>query len=260
MVNSENDHAAEHIERRHKRHQFFTHTCNGFYAAEYYERSENSNDNTNDPGIDTEIGITYFRNGVYLSCTADSKGSESREYRENHSQPFHVQPALQRVHGAALHTAVRCLHTVFYRDQGLSIFGSDTEHTGQPAPEYGSGAAKGDSCSNADDIPRSDRGRQRGCQGSELAYFAVSALLFCDRKGNPFCNRLPLDEPGPDRQEHMSSKQKSNHAPAPYEIIDRLDHTVNLVIHCTVLLTLISQLISSQAVLLIRSARSADCF
>ena len=77
MVNSENDHAAEHIERRHKRHQFFTHTCNGFYTAEYYERSENSNDNTNDPGIDTEIGITYFRNGVYLSCTADSKGSES---------------------------------------------------------------------------------------------------------------------------------------------------------------------------------------
>ena len=44
------------------------------------------------------------------------------------------------------------------------------------------------------------------------------------------------------------------------EIIDRLDHTVNLVIHCTVLLTLISQLISSQTVLLIRSARSADCF
>ena len=117
MIDHKNNYTTYHIKGSHKRHQFFTYICNTLDATKDYKCCQNSNHNSHNPWLNIKIIIAHFRNGIYLRRTSDSKRGKPGKNREEHSQPFHIQPAFQSVHSSALHTPVSRLDTIFYSNK-----------------------------------------------------------------------------------------------------------------------------------------------
>ena len=163
-----------------------------------------------------------FRNRsdrIDLCRAPDSKGCESSEQRKYNAKPLHIQASFKGIHGAALHTAVLCLHSVLYSDQRFRIFCRDSEYTGQPAPQNSTRSAERNGCAHADDISGSDRRRQCSCQSAKGGNLTFCIRIFRNRKLDPFADGFSLDETGTDRHEYMRSEKQNYHPPSPDKAI-----------------------------------------
>ena len=85
-------------------------------------------------GNEGDVGFYDLGDSVDLGAAADAEGGQSGKQGEDDAQPLHIQAALQSVHGAALHPAVRGFNAVLDGDQRFGILGGDAEHAGEPAP------------------------------------------------------------------------------------------------------------------------------
>ena len=80
-----------------------------------------------------------------------------------------------------------------------------------------------------DNVIGSDRRGKCGSKRLKLADFAVCAFFFCYRKRDSFCNRFVLDKFGTNCQKNVSSQQKNNHSPSPYEVVKSADNRIQTV-------------------------------
>ena len=129
-----------------------------------------------------------------------------------------MESSLQRVHGSALEASVCGPDAVFGGDQRFRVGGSHTEDSGEPAPEDGAGAAKGDGRPHADDVSGAERRGKGSGEGGERADAAVRSCAA--RKGETDCQgQLSLDEPGLPGQEKVGAGQEEDHGKAPEKLI-----------------------------------------
>src|SRR5699024_6285692 len=110
---------SKYIENRHERHKLLADARYRLDPAENDERGQSCDYDADDPGLDPQVVITYLGDGIHLSRTADPERGKSGKHGKDYAKPLHVQPAVKRIHGAALHTSVLCLHAVFHGDQSL---------------------------------------------------------------------------------------------------------------------------------------------
>lgn len=76
VVDAEDDDASEHIERRHERHELFTHTRNGAHAAEDHKACQGRDHDADSERRDVEIRVHDGRDGVHLNAAPDAEGGK----------------------------------------------------------------------------------------------------------------------------------------------------------------------------------------
>ena len=164
--------------------------------------------------------MNHVGDGVALHGAARAEGGQHREGGEDHRQPFPAKAPFDGIHGTAYDGAGLAPGTVLHRQQGLTVFGGDAEHAGEPAPEHRARAAQGDGGGHADDVAGADGGSQRGGQRAELADLALAALI--RRKAQPDgLGNVALHQPQPDGQEQMGAEQHDQHRYTPDKIAAR---------------------------------------
>ena len=222
MVDAKNNKTADAVKKRHKGNQLLADLRDGLDPAEDDRRRKRRYDQTDRPYRDTQIRFAHRRDGVHLGGAADSEGRKGRQKREHQPQPLHMQSSFQRVHGSALHPAVLCFHPVLHGDQGLRIFGGDSEHARQPAPEHRARAAQHNGRSHSNNISRSDGRGQRRHQRAELTHLSLRVRI--RREGKPDGrSQLFLNPARTDGHHQMRSEKQKDHGPAPYRFIHRVD-------------------------------------
>ena len=190
VVGAQNNDAADHIEQRHQRHQFFAHNCNGFNAANNDNRGDNAENNADcdTRQADGEVGLQHLGNRVDLRAAADAERGEHGEQRKQHrhhlAELLPLEAALKRVHRAAHHAAVRGLHAVLDRDQALRVLSGNAEHAGQPAPQHGTRSAEIDGRADTDDVARADGRRECGRQRLKLTDVTRRIRVLCHRQAD----------------------------------------------------------------------------
>ena len=172
--------AAQHVEGGHERDECRADPGNALHPEDDYKGYAYGDGRTGISLRDLVSLVAQHRDGVALHQVADAERGAHREDAEQHGQPFHVQPSLQRVHGAACHLAVGRADTVFHGQQPFCIFGGDAEHARQPAPKDGSRPAQCDSRGHADDVARADGGGEGRGQRAELAYIPLGRAVRLD--------------------------------------------------------------------------------
>ncbi len=178
MVHSEDNDTSKHIEHCHERNQFLAYACDGFDTAENYDCRKDCDNNAYAPKRNAKVLFAYRSNGIYLRRAADTKGCETCKDCECHAEPFHIKPALQCIHGAALHTPVFRLDPVLYSYVRLRVLRSDSEHTGKPAPENRSRSADGNRRAHADDVTSTDCSSQSCRQRAKVRYLSLCVRIF----------------------------------------------------------------------------------
>jgi hypothetical protein len=152
--------------------------------------------------------------GVGLHHVPDTEGRDRGSHTEEHAQPLLFQSALEHVHGAAQHGAVRRAHPVLDRQQRLGIFCGNAEHARKPHPEHRPGPAQGDGGCNANDIASADGGGQGSGESAELADVAFGRVVpgYGQSQGGW---QIALDEPQAEGQEQMRPEEQNQQRRPP---------------------------------------------
>ena len=216
MVDDEDIDATEHIEECHERHQHAAHLRDGLHATDDDGCAEDGDHRARDVRRDAILVFHERGDGVRLHRTSDAERGEGGEEGEEDGEPLPAQSLLQGIHRTAEHSAPASLHTIFHGKQSLCIFGGDTKHTCEPAPEHGSRTTEGDGCGDTDDVARADGGGEGCGKGTKLRYVARGILVPFHREFDGL-EYLPLRKAQADGQEDMSSQQEYNHWPSPEE-------------------------------------------
>ncbi len=210
-----------------------------------HEGEEQSHDRLNDQGAANEpnvggnpvllptvrqYGQKPIHDRVGLHRATDAKGSQSREEREQHTQPFLMQPILQIVHRAARGASIGVNRPVAQRQRTTGEFRRHAHQGGHPHPEHRPGSAQGDGGRHPGDIARPDRSgqsRAKGLKMRDVPLFLRIVELPADAQQGVF--EIPdLNETQPERQINPGPHQQDDHCGTPDNPVDPIHQSIEI--------------------------------
>ena len=213
----ENDQAAGQKDRCHDRHDFFRDIGEAFHTADKDDGTGQDQDDTDDPGRNTESCVHCGADRVGLHhASKKSQGQNDRHCKEV-SQEFaegSVEGSSDVVDRSALNMVFPCVDPGLLGQNSFGVDGRHAEEGDDPHPENGSGAAGQNRAGRADDVAGTDLGCN-GCrkclEGTHafFMFFAVEGKISEDIPQS-FAEAPDLNKTCPDRVPQSDQQQQDD--------------------------------------------------
>ena len=223
--------AADHIDQRHGRHDFFSKLGNALNAAQQHNRHQDSGNHADNPRRNGEGSIDCFDHGIDLNRGSKHHGA-SQDHSPDNAQP---RPVLAQtaanipVESSVPVTGLRILFTIGHAQRDLRELHDKAHQSHSPHPEHGAGTTSGNGHGDTSDIAHAKGGRQCRAAGLERRDITLAVALVEDLAEGVLhgvAEDRKLEQSELDGQEQCHRRCQNQQRPAPQPVRDR-HHDVN---------------------------------